>query len=217
MDLFFLDSAAPDEVERAASSGMVSGVTTNPTILHTAAPDVEPVQHILRVFQLFPHGPVFHQLHAADATAGEAQARDLLARLGDDSHRLVFKLPAQPEWYTLGAGLASRGHRVAFTAVYQPGQFLAAAQAGARYVIPYVDRVRRLRPECPDLVGQLASVRAPGFPSVLAASIKSASQAVEALRNGADAVTASWAVLEELMRDPLTDSAVQQFREMIPV
>lgn len=216
MELFFLDSAAPSEVELAAASGIVCGVTTNPAIIRAAAPTVDPLEHVRRVFELFPDGPVFHQLHAADATAGEAQANELLGLLARGSDRLVFKLPAQPEWYGLGSRLVRRGHQVAFTAVYQPGQFLAAAQVGAGYVIPYVDRARRLRPQSPDVVRQLASVATAGFPSIVAASIKSATQGIEAFRAGANAITAPWPVIEELMRDPLTDSAVEEFRELVP-
>lgn len=128
----------------------------------------------------------------------------------------MFKLPAQPEWFSFGARLVGRGHEVAFTAVYSPGQLLAAAQAGARYVIPYVDRARRLRPEDPDVVAGLRSVATTGSPRILAASVKSAEQAVQTFASGAHAITAPWQVLEELMRDELTDSAVHQFHAAVP-
>ncbi len=216
VELFFLDSAVPQEVEIAAASGVVSGVTTNPAILHKAAPDVEPIAHMLALFDLFPDGPVFFQLHAADTASAEVQVEQLLRALGARQDRLVFKLPAQRDWFSLGAGLAQDGHEVAFTAVYHPGQFLAAAQAGARYVIPYVDRARRLRPGHEDVVAALRAVAVPDTPRILAASIKSVAQAVEAFRNGADAITAPWQVLNGMMQDELTDSAVEEFRAHVP-
>lgn len=216
MDLFFLDSAVPSQVELAANSGMVSGVTTNPAILHSADPNRDPTAQLSTLLGLFPHGPVFHQLHAAKCEVAKKQVTEILATVGDSAGRLVFKLPAQPAWFAFGADLVRQGYVVAFTAVYQPGQLLAAAQAGARYVIPYVDRAARLRPDAPDVVAHLSAIAPERSPLILAASIKSASQGVAAFRSGAHAITAAWEVLEEMMTDELTDSAVEQFCAVVP-
>lgn len=214
---FFLDSAEAADVERAAFSGIVTGITTNPTLLHDADPGLAPLAHVVRLLHLFPNGPVFHQVHTSpDWSTAQRVVDDLLEATGENASRLVFKLPAQPFWFSLGTDLVRRGSRVAFTAVYSPGQFLAATQVGAHYVIPYVDRARRLRPADPDVLSRLRSVKIAGAPQILAASLKSRDQAVEAFRNGADAITAPWAVLNELMQDELTDSAVEQFRAAVP-
>lgn len=215
---FFLDDAAPDAVRAAARSGIVAGVTTNPSILRACAPDDDPVDVLRNILALLPAGPVFHQIHAGDVEAGWAQVEALRGRL-EEPDRLVFKLPAQPAWFAFGADLVERGHRVAYTAVYQPGQYLAAAQVGASYVIPYVDRARRLRPDAGDVVEALAQYRgATGSagPAIVAASVKSAAQGLKAFACGADAITAPWSVLQELMHDELTDSAVEQFRADVP-
>lgn len=215
MNVFFLDAAAADDVAEAASSGIVSGVTTNPSILRACAPDTDPVDTLLEIFTLFPAGPIFYQVHARDAKAGSALVEDLLERV-DQPERVVFKLPAQLEWFAFGADLVKRDLQVAFTAVYQPGQYLAAARVGATHVIPYVDRARRLRPDAGNVVEQLARHRRSGGPAILAASIKSAAQALDALEQGADAITAPWSVLRDLLHDELTDSAVAQFRADVP-
>lgn len=217
MELFFLDSAVPADVRHAAASGLVSGVTTNPTILHSAAPDTQPIVHLLSLFELFAVGPIFYQVHASDAQSARTQVDELIGHLGDESHRLVLKLPAQPEWFSFGSHLSHEGLRIAFTAVYHPGQMMAAAQAGASYVIPYVDRAHRLRPGAVDVVSQLNAVSAPGSPRILAASIKTSDQALVAFSNGAHAVTTTWEVIEALMTDELTDSAVEQFRTVVPL
>lgn len=217
MDLFFLDSAEPADVRNAAATGLVSGVTTNPTILQSAAPSTPPMSHLLSLFDLFPVGPIFYQVHARDAQAAHTQVDGLTRQLGDEARRLVVKLPAQPEWFSFGAHLSQQGLRVAFTAVYHPGQMLAATQAGASFVIPYVDRASRLRPEAVDVVTQLSAFTTPSSPRILAASIKSSDQALAAFTNGAHAITTTWAVLESLMSDDLTDSAIDQFRTAVPL
>ncbi len=94
---------------------------------------------------------------------------------------------------------------------------LAAKQAGASYVIPYVDRARRLRPDAVDVVTQLSAFATPHSPRILAASIKSSDQALAAFTNGAHAITTTWEVIEALMTDDLTDSAIEQFKTAVPL
>lgn len=213
--VLFLDSADLDDVRAAARSGIVAGVTTNPTLLHAAAAGQDPLTHVAAVMETFPLGPVFLQLHAHDADTALAQAATALRQLDEHKSRVVFKLPAQAWWYGVGARLHADGRQVAITAVYTPGQVLAAVQCGASWVIPYVDRARRLRPDAPDLVADLAAAAA-GRVSILAASVKSPQQAVEAITAGASGVTASWPVLAALMSDELTDTAVEEFHAAVP-
>lgn len=210
-DVLFLDSADLGDAAVAAASGIVSGITTNPTILRRSLADgVDAIAHLEYLLAVFPAGPVFHQLTSGDALLAEGEVAALVERLAPHLDRLVFKLPAQPWLYALGAQLVGRGLRVAYTAVYTPGQVVAARQAGAEWVIPYVDRARRLRPEPGDLLPALRTM-AGSATRILAASVKSPDQAVAALASGADAVTAPWEVLHGLMADPLTDSAVAEF------
>lgn len=215
-DLLFLDSANLDEIRHANESGIVAGVTTNPTLLHQALQGRETIAHVSEMLNAFPQGNIFFQLHAVDKSSTQLLVSRVLDHVGSAESRLVFKLPAQPWWFSIGAELTEAGHRVAFTAVYQPGQVLAAIQAGAEYIIPYVDRARRLRPHGKDL---LESLRAVGHDHIriLAASIKSPEQAISAFNSGAHAITAPWGVLNRLMSDELTDSAIEQFHDTVPV
>ncbi|WP_026551759.1 transaldolase family protein [Arthrobacter sp. H20] len=215
MELLFLDSANPDDVQSAADSGIVAGVTTNPAIIQQGSPDADPIDHLVSLLDLFTRGPVFFQINAHDRPSAEALIERTLVQAGSNVDRLVLKLPAQPWWFSLGADLARAGQKVAFTAVYQPGQVMAAVQAGASYVIPYVDRAQRLRPLQTNLLGDLRAVAGDHL-CVLAASIKTPEQAVSALTSGAHAITASWAVLHELMVDDLTDAAIDQFHSQVP-
>jgi transaldolase len=214
-DVLFLDSADLGDVAAAAASGIVAGVTTNPTLLHAAADGRDALEHLAAVLREFPAGPVFFQLHARGEGAAIRQATAVVDRLGEEADRVVFKLPAQAGYFAVGARLQAENRQVAMTAVYTPGQVLAAAQCGATWVIPYVDRARRLRPDAGDLVPALAAVAA-GRVRVLAASVKSPEQLVQAIVSGVDAVTAPWPLLQALMRDELTDSAVEAFHAAVP-
>lgn len=216
MDVLFLDSADLTEVREAAESGIVAGVTTNPTLLQQAADGRDAVEHLRKLIEVMPDGQFFFQLHARNKASAWTQANRAREQAGDAAGQLVFKLPAQPTWYSLGAELIGAGYRVAFTAVYQPGQVLAAVQTGAHFVIPYVDRARRLRPQHQDFLGDLRAVAGQRI-EILAASIKSSEQAVIALRSGAHAITAPWQVLQGLMLDELTDTAVQEFHAAAPL
>jgi transaldolase len=204
----FLDSADLHDAVTAAGSGVVTGITTNPAIM--AAVTDDPVTHLRELLRVFPAGPIFHQLTSGDTEAALAEVDQVDQVCGDAAPRVVFKLAAQPWLFALGARLAADGRSTAFTAVYSPGQVVCAREAGARWVIPYVDRATRLDPAAGALVPRLAPHLGPDM-SVLAASVKSPGQALQALRDGAAGVTTTWEVISALMVHPLTDSAVAEF------
>jgi transaldolase len=215
MGQLFLDSADLETARLAAESGVVSGITTNPTIMasHAGRADAHP-EHLHRLLVAFPRGPVFIQLTAGDKRTASDEAAAIVQAAGDDVGRVVLKLPSVPWLFSLGAELVRTAHEVAFTAVYSSGQVVCAVDAGARWVIPYVDRAARLEPDQAPLVTRLAP-HVPAGVTMLAASIKSPAQALAALADGAGAVTTSWDVIEALMHHPLTDSAVDGFRDSL--
>ena len=203
--MIYLDSADADDARRAAQLAYVHGITTNPKLM--AESGRLPLEQLEALLDAFPAGPVFFQPGSPEGAATElAEA----LKLGEQ--RVVAKLPAQAQMFALGTDLARDGVAVAYTAVYSPAQALVAASAEATWVIPYVDRAARLRPDSPVVAAIADVLRAAGSSvRVLAASIKSPQQAVESVMQGADAVTAGLAVLEALAHDPLTESAVDEF------
>ena len=203
--MIYLDSADLDDARRAARLAYVRGITTNPKLM--AESGRPPLEQLEALLEAFPAGQVFFQPGSPErATTELAEA----LRLG--GQRVVAKLPAQAQMFSLGTDLARDGVTVAYTAVYSPAQALVAASAEATWVIPYVDRAARLRPDSRVVAAIAGALRAAGSSvRVLAASIKSPEQAVESVMQGADAVTAGLAVLEAMAHDPLTDSAVDEF------
>jgi transaldolase len=166
--------------------------------------------HLETLLQVFEHGPVFYQLTPDTLESAEADLATVDQATGSDRDRVVVKLPAQPWLYGLAARLTREGRQVAFTAVYDAGQAVCAVEAGARWMMPYVDRASRLESDKGAIVPRLAPF-VPAKVVLLAASIKSTDQALAALSEGADAVTTTWPVIEGLMSHVLTDSAVDEF------
>lgn len=167
----------------------------------------QPLEQLRALLEVFPAGPIFFQPDSVEhATTELAEA----LKLGE--RRVVAKLPAQAQMFSLGTALAHDGVVVAYTALYSPAQALIAADAGATWVIPYVDRAARLRPD-PPVVAAIAGLlrAADSSVRVLAASIKSPEQAVESVLQGAEGVTAGLVVLNALAFDRLTEQAVDEF------
>lgn len=204
----FLDSADPDHARAAAELGFVRGITTNPALVAAHGAPFDVLDELLSVWP----GPLFYQPADADPAAAEEEARAAWERAPD---RVVIKLPAQLGLFSVASRLGGDGFACAITAIYSQAQYALAAAAGARWVIPYVDRSRRLEPDEVPVVRRLAALARPGevMPAILAASIKSPEQAVAALADGAAAVSAPLAVIDAMAGHPLTDAAVQQFAE----
>lgn len=204
----FLDSANLDQARAADASGVVSGITTNPALMYKQTSGGP--SHLGALLEAFTQGPVFYQLTAQNAVAARSELAELNEAAASNIDRMVVKMPAQPWLYPLCASLTAEGQEVAFTAVYDPGQVVCAVEAGARWIIPYVDRASRLEGDKGPLVPRLAAF-VPADVVLLAASIKSTNQALTALSDGADAVTTTWSVIDAMMSHPLTDSAVNEF------
>lgn len=203
--LLVLDSASVDDAAAAARLGIVSAITTNPTLLAKEGGPAR--ERITALLDAFP-GLVFFQPLSVDPEEVRAELAWFSAQ-----PRVIPKLPAVPDMYAVAAEIASDGGRCAFTAVYSPAQALAAAAASARWIIPYVNRAKRLLADGEGLIVRIAGAlaRVPDAPAILAASIKSPDEAVEAIFAGADAISAPLKILVSLMDHPLTASAVADF------
>jgi len=202
----FLDSAQLDDARAAAATGAVAGITTNPTLL-AAVP--EPREQVLAALCAAQPGPVFCQLVASDAESMVAEARRLHAI---SPEQIVLKVPAGLEGVRAISRLAP-ALPCALTAVYAPGQAYLAAMAGARYVIPYVNRASRRLGDGIALVSALAATCAAAGTdtAVLAASLKTPDEVTAALLAGARHVTLPWPVIMALAEHPLSAEAVAEF------
>jgi transaldolase len=200
----FLDSALVDEANRAASLGFVAGITTNPTLIARAG---RPAREVISTLCATLPGTVFHQVQEAPGAALDAEI-DVFRRL---SGRVAFKLPCTLEHARVANSLAREGVVVALTAVHSPAQAWVAAEAGAAYVIPYVNRATRYCGSGPALVAEISAVLEGTACGILAASIKTPAEAVEALLAGAQHLSLPWDVLAAMAHHHLTDVALREF------
>lgn len=204
----FLDSARLEDLKRARGSGFLKGVTTNPALLAKVG---APREEILRALCQESPGPVFAQLSAEDVFSREAEAERLLSL----SPQIALKIPATTENFALAARLSRQGATVGITALFDAAQGYLACEAGARYVLPYVNRSTRLQGDGYLLVRRLRQViEACGQKTeILAASIKSPAEAVETLLAGAHHLTLPLEVFEAMGNHPLSEKAIQEFAE----
>jgi len=211
--VIFLDSASSKEVEIACSLGVVSGVTTNPTLMARESSDA--LGQLEQLLSVSAGCLVFYQPVVTEPEQTEREAR---AAYGLDGDRVVVKLPARLAQFGIAARLVGDEIPCAITAVYSPGQAMVASEVGATWIIPYVDRALRLLGEGPELVRSLRATVDAGSSQIriLAASIKSPDQAIKALRDGAHGVTVSFEVIEALAQHDLSESAIEEFSGAFP-
>ena len=200
----FLDSANPQHAADAFPLGFLAGVTTNPALL--AAQGADPLETIRQVAQ-HSSGLIFYQPLAESVEAMEEELRRVHAILDE---RLVAKIPCSPAGFELVARLQD-DMPCAMTAVFSAGQVYAAACAGARYALPYLNRMTRLGGDGTAVVERMAQVAAPTDLELVVASIRNVEEMERALLAGADHVTLPFAVIQELIDHPLSRQAIADF------
>ncbi|MGD8399229.1 MAG: transaldolase family protein [Anaerolineae bacterium] len=200
----YLDTADVDKARRGASLGFLAGLTTNPALLARAGG--EPADVIAALCAAMP-GMVFHQVIAAPGPELDAE----IERYRAISDRIGFKFPCTLDHLRAVHALAGQGPLCAVTAVFDAAQAYLAAEAGADYAIPYVNRTTRLCGSGPALVADMAAVLKGTGCDILAASIKDPAEAVAALQAGARHLTVSWRVIEEMAAHRLTEMALADF------
>ncbi len=204
----YLDSAFPQEARRAFAAGLVSGITTNPTLVaqtkHTA------LEVITQLCDLST-GIVFHQL-AEESTAGRKKEAEQMADIRPG--RVGLKIPCTYENLALAAYLVRAGYIVGITAIFNTAQVYLACQAGAQYILPYVNRSTRLLGDGVALVRDMRGViDAEGSSmQIIAASIKSPDEAVATLLAGAHHLTLPLKLIESMGKHKLSDQAIEDFR-----
>jgi len=205
--LFFLDTANLEELRKAASWGVISGVTTNPSLVSKEG-NVSFAEHITEITRIID-GPVSAEVIALDTEGMIREGRELAAL----SPRVVIKIPMTPEGMGAVKVLSSEGIAVNVTLVFSPQQALLAAAAGASYVSPFVGRLDDIGEDGVGLVADIAEMFAMQDIStkVLAASIRHPAHVSQCALAGADVATVPFNVLEKLFHHPLTEKGMEKF------
>jgi transaldolase len=204
--MIYLDSALIKEAEVAVNLGWVKGITTNPTLL--AKSDLSPEVTLKQLAVISP-GELYYQLCANDFEKAIAEGRKAYEIIGE---KTVLKIPATEIGFKVTAYL-SREITCSVTAIYSAAQAAVAREAGAKYAIAYVNRATRLLGDGLALVGEMAEVLRGSNTEILAASLKSPTEAAAALQAGAHHLTLPLEVLRAMTTHELSTKTVEEFRQ----
>jgi fructose-6-phosphate aldolase, TalC/MipB family len=202
----FIDSADAKELAALAASGLVDGVTTNPSLVAKAGGDF--FETLKAICAAVP-GPVSAEVVAQDAEGMIAEGR----KLRQTAENIVVKLPLTPEGLKACKALSAEGHPTNVTLCFSAVQALLAAKAGATYISPFLGRLDDIGADGMDLIREIRAIYDNyGFDTqILAASIRSGAHVRDAALAGADCATIPPAVFKSLFKHTLTDSGLEAF------
>jgi transaldolase len=203
----FLDTAAIDDIRTAARWGILSGVTTNPSLFAKIGGSYDDV--LKEICSVTP-GPVSAEVVAADVEGMLREGRHFAAL----APNIVVKIPMTAEGLEAIAALAREGIKTNCTLIFSANQGLLAARAGASFLSPFVGRLDDISEDGMNVVRELvAIVRLHEISTeVLAASIRHPRHVTEAALAGAHIATVPLEVLTQLIHHPLTDTGIMKFR-----
>jgi transaldolase len=202
----FLDTASVGEIKEGVAIGVVDGVTTNPSLI---AREKRPFRPLVEEICSIVPGDVSLEVVATDYDGMIKEAAELTAI----APNVVVKCPLTKDGLKAVKHLSSEGIRVNQTLCFSPTQALLSAKAGAAYISPFLGRLDDIAHVGMDLVRDICEIyRNYGFTTeVLAASIRNPLHVVDAAKAGAHVATMPFAVLEQLMKHPLTDLGLKKF------
>lgn len=202
----FLDSANVDEIKAHTASGLVDGVTTNPSLIAQSGRNI--LDAIAEICDLVD-GPVSAEVTATDFDTMLAEGKKLAA-LADN---VAVKVPLTEAGLRTCRVLSDGGTKVNVTLCFTAGQALLAAKSGASFISPFVGRLDDLGQDGMGLIGEICDIYSNyGYATeVLVASIRSTQHVVDAAMLGADVVTLPPKILTALFKHPLTDKGLDAF------
>jgi transaldolase len=206
---FFLDTADVAEIRRAAESGLIDGITTNPSLLaKVAGADVEPRDILLDICRAVD-GPVSAEVVAVETDAMLREGRELAKIAGN----IVVKVPLTEAGLQACRRFRAENINVNVTLCFSPAQALLAAKAGASFISPFVGRLDDVATDGMQLIGQIVEIyQNYDFQTqVLVASVRHPQHIVQAALMGADVATMPAKVLYQLFQHPLTDKGLAAF------
>ena len=204
----FIDTGSVAEVEEISAWGVLSGATTNPSLL-AKEQDADPGESIRRICELVD-GPVSGEVVSDNARDMIAEGR-ALAGLDD---RVVVKVPFGSEGLAATRALVSDGIPVNMTLVFSAAQALLTAEAGASYVSCFMGRLDDISVDSEAVVAEIVEALGPDRDAqVLAASIRHPMHAVIAAKLGCEVATIPGKVLKAMLAHPLTESGITRFTD----
>ena len=202
----FLDSANLESIKKYNDMGLLDGITTNPSLLSKEGGDPQKtMEEIVRII----NGDVSLEVVSTEYEGMLEEGRHL-RKYGDN---VVVKCPMTPEGLKACKALTAEGIPVNVTLIFSPNQAILAAKSGAKYVSPFIGRLDDVGKDGMQLISEIKQIFSnyKFSTEILVASIRHPIHVIEAGKIGADVVTLPAAVLEKMLKHPLTDIGLKNF------
>jgi transaldolase len=203
---FFVDTADINDIRELAETGLLDGVTTNPSLIHKSGRDfIEVTKEICSIVS----GPVSAEVVATDHKEMLREA-EILRKIADN---IAIKVPLTVDGLKTCKALRGEGTMVNVTLCFTPSQALLAAKAGASFISPFVGRLDDIGTEGMQLISDIRLIydNYDFETEILVASVRHPIHVLEAAKIGADVMTAPPAVIRQLFNHPLTDRGLEAF------
>lgn len=203
---FFIDTANIEEIKKAWETGIIDGVTTNPSLL--AKENKEPISLLKQICEIVK-GPVSAEVVSMQYEEMVREANEL----SKIHPNIVIKIPMTEDGLKAVRKLSKEGIKTNVTLVFSPTQALLAAKAGANYVSPFVGRLDDISHFGMELIRDIQIIfeNYDFHTEVIVASIRNPLHVLEAARVGADIATIPYSVIKQLIKHPLTDIGIERF------
>ncbi|NCU16316.1 fructose-6-phosphate aldolase [Pallidibacillus pasinlerensis] len=204
---FFIDTANIDEIKEVFEYGVISGVTTNPSLV-AKEKDVSFEERLKEITEIVP-GSVSAEVIATDTEGMLKEGRELAAI----APNITVKVPMTKDGLRAVSTFAKEGIKTNVTLIFSAGQALLAARAGATYVSPFLGRLDDIGHDGLELISEIATI----FEihqidtEIIAASIRHPMHIIEAAIRGAHIATCPYKVLNQLFTHPLTNQGIEKF------
>ena len=202
----FLDTANIDEIKALAASGLIDGVTTNPSLIAKSGRDfLEVIAEICAIID----GPVSAEATASDAPTMLKEGE----KLASIAKNVAVKVPLTEAGLLTCKQLSDKGVMVNVTLCFSAAQALLAAKAGAGFISPFVGRLDDIATDGMGLIEEITAIYANyDFPTeILVASVRGVQHVVDAALLGADVATVPPQVITAMFKHPLTDKGIEAF------
>ena len=206
----FIDTAKVEDIRKANDMGVISGVTTNPSLIAKEGRDFN---EVIREITTIVDGPISGEVKATtvDAEGMIKEGREIAAI----HPNMVVKIPMTVEGLKAVKVLSAEGIKTNVTLIFTANQALLAAEAGATSVAPFLGRLDDINQSGVDLIEEIVTIFDNyGYDTeIIAASIRNPVHVTECALAGADIATVPYSVIEQMTKHPLTDQGIERFQK----
>ena len=206
----FIDTAKVEDIRKANDMGVISGVTTNPSLIAKEGRDFN---EVIREITTIVDGPISGEVKATtvDAEGMIKEGREIAAI----HPNMIVKIPMTVEGLKAVKVLSAEGIKTNVALIFTANQALLAAEAGATYVSPFLGRLDDINQSGVDLIEEIVTIFDNyGYDTeIIAASIRNPVHVTECALAGADIATVPYSVIEQMTKHPLTDQGIERFQK----